>query len=120
MEVLGADVHPESFTRLGKPSDASDTNEKKKSRPLRICLKTTDDKDTIMRRLPNLRNADDKYRKVSAKDDYTIEEREIIKEWQELANKKNEEENTDVWKCRGNPKNGMRLIKIKRKTGVMA
>ena len=120
LEVLGADVHPESFTRLGKPSDASDTNEKKKSRPLRICLKTTDDKDTIMRRLPNLRNADDKYRKVSVKDDYTFEEREIIKEWQELANKKNEEENTDVWKCRGNPKNGMRLIKIKRKTDVIA
>ena len=48
-----------------------------------------------MRRLPNLRNADDKYRKVSVKDDYTIEEREIIKECQELANKKNEEENTD-------------------------
>ena len=30
LEVLGADVHPESFTRLGKPSDASDTNEIKK------------------------------------------------------------------------------------------
>ena len=32
-----------------------------------------------MSRLPNLRNAEDIYRKLSVRDDYTLEERELIK-----------------------------------------
>ena len=119
--MLGTDVNPESFTRLGKLNeDSSETNDKKKSRPLRICMKTTTDKETVMRRLSNLKNADERYKHVSVKDDYTYEEREIIREWQEMANKKNEEENTNTWRCRGNPKNGMRLVKIKAKTETTA
>ena len=34
-----------------------------------------------MSRLCNLKNADEIYRKLSIRDDYTIEEREEIREW---------------------------------------
>ena len=117
LQVIGADVSPESITRLGK--NVSDPTENRKSRPLRLCMKTIEDKEKVMRRLSNLKNADDKYKKVSVKDDYTFEEREIIKEWQAMADTKNQEENTKNWKCRGNPKNGMRLVKIKTRENTI-
>ena len=74
------------------------------------------DKDTIMSRLGNLKNAEEIYRKVSVRDDYTSEERGLIKEWVTKAEKKNKEENTQAWKVRGTPKNGLRLVKITKRT----
>ena len=62
----------------------------------------------------NLKNADDKYRKISVKDDYTIEERNIARQWIEKAQELNKTENTNVHVVRGNPKNGFRLAKIVR------
>ena len=115
LQVLGTNVVPESATRLGRSeNNSTETSRKKKSRPLKLSMKTVADKDQIMRRLSNLKNAEEKYKKVSVKDDYTLEEREIIKEWQTMANERNKAENTQQWKCRGNPKNGMRLVKIKK------
>ena len=57
-----------------------------------------------MSRLSNLKNAEEIYRKVSVRDDYTIEEREQIREWAKKADRKNKDENTDAWKVRGTPK----------------
>ena len=74
------------------------------------------DKDNIMPRLVNLKNAEEIYRKVSVRDDYTIEEREMIKEWVKKAAQKNNEENTQPWKVRGTPKNGLRLVKITKRS----
>ena len=74
------------------------------------------DKDTIMSRLGNLKNAVEIYRKVSVRDDYTSEERGLIKEWVNKAEKKNKEENTQAWKVRGTPKNDLRLVKITKRT----
>ena len=114
MRILGTDVQPESITRLGNVSNSSlETSGRKRSRPIRLCMKTMADKETIMRRLSNLKNADEQYKRVSVKDDYSVEERGIIREWQAKADERNKEENTQSWKCRGNPKNGMRLVKIK-------
>ena len=62
------------------------------------------DKDTIMSRLGNLKNAEEIYCKVSVRDDYTIEERELIKEWVNKAEQKNKKDNTKAWKVRGTPK----------------
>ena len=52
------------------------------------------DKDNIMSRLGNLNNAEEIYRKISVRNDNTIEERDIIKEWGKKAEQKNKEENT--------------------------
>ena len=75
-------------------------------------MNTREDKVLIMSRLINLKNADDQYRRVSVKDDYTLEERELIKKWLKKADEKNKLENTTDWKIRGTPKSGLRLIKI--------
>ena len=52
-------------------------------------------------------------KKLSITHDYTIDERKVIKEYVEEAKKRN---NTGtkgyVWKVRGTPRNGMKLMKI--------
>ena len=68
-----------------------------------------------MSRLSNLKNAEDIYRRLSVPDDYTIEERHMIREWVKKAEEKNKAESTQAWKVRGNPKNGLRLVKITRR-----
>ena len=68
------------------------------------------EKDSIMARLGSLKNAEDIYRQLSVRDDYTIEERNQIKEWVKKADQKNRDENTQSWEVRGSPKNGLRLL----------
>ena len=109
MDIIGVTVRPKEITRLGKP------NEDKK-RPLKLVMGCDDDKNTVMSRLSNLKNADEIYRKLSVREDYTIEEREQVREWVKKAAAKNTEENTDCWKVRGTPKNGLRLVKITKRS----
>ena len=52
-------------------------------------MNSSEEKEKIMSRLPNLRTAEGTYRKLSVRDDYTIEERDLIKEWVQKAEKKN-------------------------------
>ena len=105
--ILGVDVNPKFLTRLGKV----DANEK--CRPLKVIMNSVEDKDQIMARLSNLRTAEQQYRNIIVKDDYTPEERDLVKTWHKKAEEKNKAENTKEWKVRGTPKNGLRLIKIK-------
>ena len=67
------------------------------------------EKDSIMDRLGNLKNVEDIYRQLSVRDDYTIEERNQIKEWVKKAEQKNRDDNTQAWKVWG-----IRLVKITR------
>ena len=69
-----------------------------------------------MSRLSNLKTADDEYRKISIKDDYTPEERFIIQTWNEKAGELSKTKNTTEWKVRGTQKKGLRLVKIKTKS----
>ena len=73
------------------------------------------EKESIMSRLVNLKNAEEIYRSLSVRDDYTVEERAQINEWVNRAEQKNQEENTRDWKVRGTPKNGLRLVKITKR-----
>ena len=107
--IIGITKFPKQILRLCKP------NENKK-RPVKLVMANSGDKDAIMSRLGNLKNAEEIYRKVSVRDDYTIEERELIKELVNKAEQKNKEENTQAWKVRGTPKNGLRLVKITKRT----
>ena len=66
----------------------------KRARPIKICMKTLEEKERAMKRLANLRNADDKYKRISIKEDYTWEERQQIREWVTKAEEKNKEEQT--------------------------
>ena len=84
-------------------------------RPVKLVMRNEEAKDGIMSRFSNLKNAEDVYRRLSVRDDYTIEERDMIREWVKKAEEKNKAENTQAWKVRGNPKNGLRLEKITRR-----
>ena len=94
--------------RLGKQNDNN-------KRPVKVVMNNSADKEGIMSRLGNLKNAEDKYRSLSVRDDYTIEEREQIRDWVKKAGEKNKQENTQEWKVRGTPKNGLRLVRIAKR-----
>ena len=49
------------------------------------------------------------------KEDYTYEERELVRQWKKKADARNKEENTSDWRVRGDPKNGLRLVKVNRR-----
>lgn len=76
-------------------------------------MSTVDEKNLVMSRLPNLKAAEDQYRRISVRDDYTPDERVMIRTLNEKAQQLNKAENTNEWKLRGSPKNGLRLIRIK-------
>ena len=56
----------------------------------------------------------EKFKRISVTDDYTAEERDAIKnKVTEAMNKTDAEgEGVYVWKVRGSPKNGLRLIRF--------
>ena len=74
LDTIGLTLKPKQIIRLGKP------NEDKK-RLIKLVMSNAAEKDNIMVRLVNLKYAEDIYRKLSVRDDYTIEERNQIKEW---------------------------------------
>ena len=85
-----------------------------RQRPLRVTMKTLEDKEELMSRLGFLWNAENDFKKISITDDYTMAEREEIRRWVTMAKEKSTNETIGyLWKARGTPKTGMRLIRIK-------
>ena len=105
VDVIEADVEPKQIVRLG--NENAD-----KKRPVKVILKNKEDKNEIMSNLNKLKNADTALRGISVRDDYTLEERKLIRTMNEEARKRNEAENVTHWKVRGTPKNGLRVVKI--------
>ena len=68
-----------------------------------------------MARLGNLKNAEEAFRKISIREDYTIEEREMVRDMVKKAAEKNDAENKQEWKVRGTPKTGLRLVRITKR-----
>ena len=97
------------MTRLGK-------REETKSRPIKIIMKSVEDKSFIMGNLGRLQNAPAEFKKISVTDDYTAEERQIIKNKLNEARNKTEAEGNSVYvyKDRGTPKNGLILKRFKK------
>ena len=108
LEKIGVAQRPKQILRLGQRDD-------NKTRPVKLVMENETEKDTIMARLSNLKNAEDTFRKVSIREDYTREERELVREWVKKAAEKNDAENTKEWKVRGTPKTGLRLVRIPKR-----
>ena len=108
LDTIGVAQPPKKVMRLGNKTDG-------KPRPVKLVMDSEDEKDSIMTRLGNLKNADDIYRKVSIRDDYTLEETDMVREFVKKAEAKNLEENTQEWKVRGTPKTGLRLVRITKR-----
>ena len=83
-------------------------------RPLKIVMKSVDDKSKIMSNLRHLKGTEEEFGKLSVKDDYTNHEREEIKAWVQKAKAKSENDPDRVYKVRGDPKNGLRLVSFAR------
>ena len=83
-----------------------------KIRPLKITLNSEEEQQKIMGGLRNLKD-NENYKGISIKEDYTINERQLIKSYTEQAKTMNELErakkSTTVYKVRGTPKNGLFL-----------
>ena len=76
MQAIRVDVSPKEIERIG-------TIDNQRTRPLKMRMNSLEDKEAVMKRL-NLNNADERYRRLSIKD-----ERMEIKSW--LHKKQNEE-----------------------------
>ena len=100
---IGSSSEPTLITRLGEPNDT-------KSRPIKIVMKTTADKDTVMKNLCRLKGTERFFGKISVKDDYTTQEREEIRLLTERAKKQSNDNLERIFKVRGNSKNGWRVM----------
>ena len=105
LEAIEVDVIPKQILRLGTANAG-------KKRPVKVILNNTDDKEKIMSELTKLKNADPVIRGISVRDDYTQEERKLIKAMNEDARKRNEAEKVTHCKVRGTPKNGLKEVKV--------
>ena len=63
-----------------------------------------------MSRLPNLKYAEERFKRISVAEDYTMEERIESRKWVEKAKEKNQDESSKI-----TPKNGMRLVKFTKR-----
>ena len=113
-------ISADTVERLG-PDTAE--RENKKTRPLKVVLKTEEEQQKILRNLRNLKG-NVEYFGISIKEDYTYNERVLIRGYVEKAKAMNALEETKmsdtVWRVRGTPKNGLilkRFTKIKEAQG---
>ena len=105
LEAIEANVEPKAIIRLGNENA-------EKKRPVKLIMKTAEDKEQVMKNLNKLKNADTALRGISVRDDYTLEERKLIRAMNEEAKKRNEAEKVTHWKVRGTPKNGLKVVKV--------
>ena len=104
---IGA-VTPKQVERIGQPN-----NEKKQ--PIKMVLNSEEDKEKV---LNNLRNLKDKFpcKGISITEDFTYNERILIKEFNEQAKTKNAQEEANksniVWRIRGSPQNDLMVNKF--------
>ena len=102
---------------LGTPGKPSECHRLGRFVPMKVVMPSAQEKEVVMKNVNRLKNAADKFRKLSIKDDYTREEREETKTWVANAKDKNEREeySTFVWRVRGCPKNGLRLRRMQKR-----
>ena len=105
---IGVKVAPVSITRLGEPKET-------RMRPIKIVLKSEEDKDKVMSNLGRLKGTERYFGKISIKDDHTSNEREQIRMLTEEAKKKSAENPDREFKVRGNSKNGWRVVSFAKK-----
>ena len=88
-------------------------NERK--RPIKVVCNSEEDQQKVLTNMRNLKNKSS-YKGISVTEDYTLNERILIKEFSEQAKIKNIQEETNnsniIWRVRGSPKNGLIIKKF--------
>ena len=106
MTKVGITKIPASLTRLGKPNENN-------KRTMNIGMASSDEKDFIMGNLEHLKGSED-FGKIRVTDDYTNGERDLIRHWVKEAEKKSAADVNMLYRVRGDPKNGLRLMSFAR------
>ena len=108
-EICVGAVKPKFMVRIGKKED-------NRPRPLKVTFHNENDKIKVLDNLKQLKGKSD-FDRISVKNDFTISERNLIKDYVQRANEKNQNEPADseyVWRVRGSPKNRLFLKKVKK------
>ena len=103
LERLDVRVSPVTVTRLGPPND-------KKMRRIKVAMKSEAEKDKVMGNLRKLKGTEYLFGKISITSDYSSNDREMIKDKVKEAKKQQEENPGRIFKVRGDPKNGLRIV----------
>ena len=114
-DTVTKDISFKSITRLGKVD-----NENTKKMPIKVVMKSEESKIVIISNLRKLKGKEE-FNGLSITEDYTIKERELIRQYIGKAKEANSNEPVDVqtiWKVRGNPKNGLVIKKFQKKLTV--
>ena len=107
LEVVGVERQMENCTRLGK-------QEQNKNRTLKVVMKTKQDKESVLQNLRKLKGTAEVFGKISVTDDFTKNEREQIRRYVKDAEAKSAEDPDNMYRVRGDPKNGLRLVPFPR------
>ena len=82
---------------------------------MKICMKTKEAKVNVMSNLGFLKGTEEVFGKISVTEDYTVSEREKLREFSAKAKEEEKKDPSRVFKVRGDPKNGLRIISYRRK-----
>ena len=109
-EKINIQARPLKYFRLGKA-------EPNKSRPLKLEMANSTERDLVMNNLKLLKGMEEELGKLSVKEDYTMNEREQIKNFVDIAKERNmkDKASSHYWVVRGTPKNGISLVKLTRR-----
>ena len=105
---IGVAVTPTTIARLGTPRENG-------KRPIKLAMKSKEDKEKVMNNLGRLKNTERYFGKISLKDDHTSNEREQIRTLTNETKKKCEENPDRDYKVRGDSKNGWRIVSFLKK-----
>ena len=108
---IGVEATPATIMRLGEAKKENET----RHRPIKIVMKSKEDKDKVMKNLGRLKGTERYFGKISVKDDYTSNEREQIRMLTQQATKQTEESLDRTYKVRGDSKNGWHIMSFPKK-----
>ena len=104
-QIRLADIKPKYMMRLGEIKE-------NKGRTIKVEMKIKEDKDKVMNNLKFLKGTEDYFGKIRITDDYTRNERDMIRDMVKKAEAKSVEDPNNTYRVRGNPKNGLHLIRV--------
>ena len=110
-EICVGCIHTTKIERIGKAVED-------KNRPIKVTFNNASEKEKVMNNLPNLKGKPD-FKGISIKEDLTLNERMMIKEFVNKAKEENAKEPSDtkyIWRVRGSPKNGLTIRRFKKAT----
>ena len=107
LRKIDVNSQPENINRLGRPNETN-------RRTIKIVMKSKTDQENVMANLRKLKGTEEEFSKIRVTHDYTNNERDLIRRTVKVAEEKSERNTERVYRVRGDPKNGLRLVSFLR------